>query len=84
MTAVLLDSILSASAGFIYVGEVAIFISTGPFVDNVMFMVGLGFIFVVHKDGFKCAGSFENDLQSGMLDNSSEFSTEARDIWVGD
>ena len=29
-------------------------------------------------------GSFENDLHTSMLDNSSEFFTEAREIWDRD
>ena len=39
MTAVFFDSILSASAGLTYVGEVAVFIWTGLFVDNALFKV---------------------------------------------
>ena len=34
----------------------------------------------MHKDGFKGVGSFEDDLYHGMLKDSSEFLTEARNI----
>ena len=59
--------ILKTLAGLTYVGEVAIFIWTGPFEDNVLFKVLWDFIFEVHKDGFKGVGSFEDDLYAGML-----------------
>ena len=39
VTAVFFYSILEASAGLTYVGEVAIFFWTGPVVDNVLFKV---------------------------------------------
>ena len=38
------------------------------------------FIFGVHKDGCKDVGSFENDLCTGISENSSKFFTEAKDI----
>ena len=38
----------------------------------------------MHKDGFKGIASFENDLYTCVLENSSEFFTEARDIWDKD
>ena len=40
--------------------------------------------FWMHKEGFKGFGSFENDLYTGRSENSSEFFTEARDIWDRD
>ena len=40
------------------------------------------FTFWVYKDGFKGVGSFENDLYTGISENSSEFFTEARDKWT--
>ena len=76
--------ILKTLAGLTYVGEVAIFIWTGPFEDNVLFKVLWDFIFEVHKDGFKGVGSFEDDLYAGMLKNSSEFFTEAKNTWDTD
>ena len=32
----------------------------------------------MHKDGFKGFGFFENDINNDVLENSSEFFTEAR------
>ena len=48
---------------------------TGLFVDNVLFTVWWIFIFGVHYDGFKGVGSFEDDLYTGILEDSSEFFT---------
>ena len=42
------------------------------------------FYLLVHKDGFKGVGTFENDLYTGRLENSSEIFTQARDIWDRD
>ena len=42
------------------------------------------FFFGVHKDGIKGVGSCEDDLCTGMLENSSELFTEARNIWDRD
>ena len=45
----------------------------------------MGFIFGVHKDGFKGVGSFEDNLYTGMSEDSSEFLlTEARNTWNRD
>ena len=44
----------------------------------------MGFHLWVHNGGFKGVGSFENDLYSGMSENSSKFFTEDRDIWDRD
>ena len=38
----------------------------------------------MHKNGFKVVGFSENDLYTGMLENSSEFFTETMDIWDRD
>ena len=38
----------------------------------------------MHEDGFKGVCSLEEDLYTGMAENSSEFFTEVRNIWHRD
>ena len=84
MIAVILDSILQTSAGLPYIGKFTIFFWAGQFADDVLFKVWWDFIFGVHENGFKGLGSFEDDLYNGMSENSSEFFTEAGNIWGRD
>ena len=44
----------------------------------------MGFYPWLHGDGFKGVGSFEDDLNTGMSEKSSEFFIEARNIWDRD
>ena len=38
----------------------------------------------MHKDGFKGVGSLEDDLYTGMSEDSSVFLNEARNMWNTD
>ena len=84
MTSVFLNSFLQTSAGLSCVVKVTIFYWTEQFVDKALFKVCWDFVFGVHNNGFKGFGSFEDDLYTGMLKDSYEFLTEARDIWNRD